>query len=118
MTSVGLDMGVVIHGGWSRSNEQRSLRLTMRSGYGAKELEYPLFSGHDVETFQRLILRNSGNDWHGCNPTGCSAGAYLRDIVVHEMVRGIDIDALEGRPVLTYLNGEPWGMLNLRERFD
>ncbi|MFT4626655.1 MAG: hypothetical protein ACI8PZ_005333 [Myxococcota bacterium] len=116
--SVGLDAGVVIHGGWSRANEQRSLRLTMRAGYGAQSLEYPVFPGHGIESFNRLILRNSGNDWHGCGRSGCSGGAYLRDVVVHRLVWGLNIDALADRPVLTYLNGEPWGMYNLRERSD
>jgi len=117
-TSVAGNAGIVIHGGWSRALDQRSLRLTVRAGYGLSALEYPVFGDGQVDRFKRLILRNSGNDWHGCGFSGCSPGSHVRDAFVHRMIADVDVDKLADRPVLTYINGEPWGMYNLRERGD
>ena len=113
-----LDCGVKIHGGWSRSNPQKSLRLMMRAGYGQRALEYPVFEEPGIDVFRRLILRNSGNDWHGCSERGCTRGSHLRDAVMHRIADGIDLERLRARPVMTYLNGEFWGIYNIRERSD
>lgn len=113
-----LDCGVKIHGGWSRANRQRSLRLIMRSEYGTSALEYPLFEGNPVLRYKRLVLRNGGQDWAGCNAGRCAARAHLRDAVMHQIAAGLGTELLAYRPVITYLNGEYWGLYNLRERFD
>ena len=113
----GFNSGIVIHGGASRGNAQRSFRLAFRAGYGESDLDYDLFEGHDIDEFERLILRNGGNDWHGCGDW-CSDGAFMRDLVAHRIIRNMDVDSLRDRAVLVYLNGEHWGMYNLRERAD
>ncbi|MCA9527709.1 MAG: CotH kinase family protein, partial [Myxococcales bacterium] len=113
-----LDCGVKIHGGWSRANAQRSLRFIMRPGYGTASLEYPLFEGLDVQQFQRVVLRNSGNDWGGCNNGRCTPRSHLRDAVMHQIASGLGIAVMAYRPVAAYLNGEFWGIYNIRERPD
>ncbi|MEZ4473976.1 MAG: CotH kinase family protein [bacterium] len=113
-----LDCGVKIHGGWSRSNAQRSFRLSMRPGYGTATLDYPLFAGSAVESFERVILRNSGNDWSGCNNGRCNPRSHLRDVVAHAIAADLGIAVMASQPVATYLNGEYWGVYNLRERPD
>ena len=90
----------------------------MRSGYGQSAIEYPVFDGLAVESFERLVLRNSGNDWHGCNPGWCTNGSHLRDAVMHRMVAGLGLEVLAYRPASTWINGEYWGIYNLRERSD
>ena len=113
-----IDGGAEIHGGYSRAHEQKSLRLIARSGYGDPVMEHEVFPGLGVTEFERLVLRNSGNDWRGCKSTGCSDGAMLRDALMHEITVGTDADIMASRPIETYINGEYWGLLNIRERPD
>ncbi|KAA3607906.1 MAG: hypothetical protein DWQ01_12535 [Planctomycetota bacterium] len=103
------DTGVKIHGGWSRSNPQKSLRLMGRDGYGKEDIEYPFFGEEKVASFRRLLLRNSGNDW-------CQS--HLRDGLMHELTQEVDLDVMAFRPSVVLLNGEYWGIHNIRERMD
>lgn len=104
-----LDAGVKIHGGWSRTFPQKSLRLMARAGYGTAAVEYPLFAERDFGEFRRLILRNSGNDWLGC---------HFRDALMHRLVGHTGLEYQAYRPARAYLNGEYWGIYNFRERID
>ena len=110
------DLGVRTHGGGSRAWEQKSLRLYARTEYsGDNTMEYPFFGNHfDIEgnpihSFRRLILRNSGND---------GARSRFRDAMMQELVRPL-VGTIQGfYPVVHFINGEYWGLLNVRDRID
>ena len=106
------DMGMRIHGGYTRCFSRKSLRLYARSEYGASRIDYPVF-GDDIpevpDSFKRLILRNGGNE---CYRT------IIRDAFTHELVRNTDMAVLPHRPVIVFINGEYWGIHSLMERFD
>jgi len=101
------DAGVKIFGGWSRSNDQKSLALFARREYGKGSFTHNFFHGKNLEKFESLVLRNSGNDnrrlmFHDCFMTG--------------LARDMDIEIQAFQPTAVYLNGEYWGLLNLREK--
>ena len=104
-----VDAGVKIHGGWSRANGQKSLRVILRDRYGPTSIDYPVFPGELVGSFSVLILRSGGNDW---------SRAYLRDAFAHRLAEGTGLDALSYRPTILHINGAYWGVHNLRERAD
>jgi len=65
-------VGIRIHGGWSRANPRKSIRIYSRSRYGTGDrLEYPFFEDHRargnqdhlIMNYKRILLRNSGNDF-------------------------------------------------------
>lgn len=101
--------GVKIFGNYSRGNDQRSFSLFARGRYGATELEYPLFPQRDYDTFQAVVLRNSGND---------NIITQLRDAVLTSLMAGSAVDFQANRPVATYINGDYWGLYNLREKIN
>ncbi len=105
----GLDLGIKIHGNWSRGLPQKSLRLHPRGGYGQSRIDYPVFPDRPQQSYKRLILRNAGNDW-------CET--QMRDALAQSLSETLDIDLQAYRPVLLFLNGEYWGIHNLRERLD
>lgn len=107
--SLSQDFGLKIHGGWSRSFAQKSLRLLARTGYGESRFDYPVFGAEGLPSFRRLILRNAGTDW-------CKA--HVRDALVQELLLGLDLDMMDFQPALVLLNGEYWGVQHLRERVD
>ena len=99
--------GVKIFGGWSRGQAQKSMSFFARSQYGASEFNYRFFPGLELENFQSFILRNSGNDWNF---------TMLRDGFMTSIFHDVDLDVQAYRPMLVYLNGEFWGLYNLREK--
>ena len=103
------DAGIRMHGNKSKSFPQKSLRLYFREEYGLSDIEYPVFNNTDNQTYKRLILRNGGNDF---------LFTHFRDAVLHDILEPLDLETQPSKPVIVFLNGEYWGIHNVRERFD
>lgn len=99
--------GIKIFGGWSRGQEQKSLSVFFRSSYGDPALEYQMFDTKPINQFQSLVLRNSGNDWNT---------SMMRDGMMTSLMKNLNIDLQAYRPAVMYLNGEYWGIHNIREK--
>ena len=102
-----MDCGVKIYGAWSRARPQKSMAFYARSKYGYDEIAYPLFKDKDINSFQSFVLRNSGNDWND---------TMMRDPLMTGLIRGEDIDVQAYQPAILFMNGEYWGLLNIREK--
>ena len=89
---------------------QKPLILYSRTRYGQDELHYPFIPGNVSNYYEQLILRNSGDDW---------PGALLRDPLSPSLVGDKLLNIAQAyRPVALFINGEYWGISNIRERFD
>lgn len=107
--ALGEQIGVRIHGGWTRSFPNKSLRLYARNKYGNTHLEHPFFGSSNSTAFKRLLLRNSGND---------APLTMFRDAAIQSIVNHMWFDTQDYLPVALFVNGEYWGIHNLRERYD
>ncbi len=105
-----VDAGVQISGQYSRKNEHKTLAFYLRSQYGFARLNYPLFPEKDIDQYNNFLLRNSGSEW----PETMFGDAISQYIVKDQM----DTDYMAYRPAAVYLNGEYWGILNLREKIN
>lgn len=101
--------GTKVFGGWSRGMNQKSLSLFARKAYGAKSFDYKFFEERANDKFKSLVLRNSGND---------SDRSHIRDGIMTGLVHNVDIDRQAFQPTIIYINGEYWGVLNLREKIN
>jgi hypothetical protein len=101
--------GVRIHGGATRALAQKTLRLYARGDYGDGSFSHPIFEDEPHKSYKRLLLRNSGNDW---NLT------LFRDALSQGVSRHMLCDTMAYRPAVMFLNGEYWGIHNIRERYD
>ncbi len=109
------DCLIRIFGAYSRNKEQKGLALVTRAGYGDSILEHSFFDGLDVTQFRSLVLRASGQD---------ATLTRLRDIVISSLFGdgdlGLspeqDIYVQAYRQVVVYINGQYWGVYNLREK--
>ncbi|MEM1359079.1 MAG: CotH kinase family protein, partial [Bacteroidota bacterium] len=101
------DGGVKIFGGWSRALAQRSLSVFARSAYGSDAIDYPLFTSRPYDSYQAFVLRNSGNDW---------LQTMLRDAALTGLLADANLETQAYRPTAAYLNGQYWGIYNLREK--
>ena len=104
-----MDLGLAVHGGITRAYPQKPLRVIARGRYGHDRIGYPFFPSKPLEQFKSLVLRCGGNDWWL---------TLLRSPLLHLMARHADLDWQGYRPARVYLNGEYWGLCNLRERPD
>ncbi|MCW3082857.1 MAG: hypothetical protein JWP12_223 [Bacteroidetes bacterium] len=103
------NVGVRINGNATRGYAQKSLRINFREKYGTASLDYPLFPGYPVHTFNSFILRNSGNDWDK---------TMFRDGLIQSLMKDAHVDIQADRSAIVFINGEYWGIHNIRERFD
>ncbi len=101
--------GAKIYGAWSRALPQKSLALFFRGRYGLAELNYPVFPDLNVQSFEALVLRNSGNDW---------SSTMMRDGFMQSLVSNLDMDKQAYRPAVVFLNGQYWGIHNIREKIN
>lgn len=102
--------GIKTHGGRvSRTQAQKPFRIIADNKYGADVINYQVFPDKVNKTYKTLVLRNSGGDWNR---------AHFRDGIIHKTVieDSIDIDVLAFLPIVLYINGEYWGIMNLREK--
>jgi flagellar biosynthesis regulator FlaF len=102
-------VGLRVHGGYSRRFSHKSFRVYARSEYGESRINYPVFPDQPYDSYNRLVLRNSGND---------QGYTMLRDGVVHQLVEHLNFDTQAYRPAVVYINGEYWGIHNIREHYD
>lgn len=110
--------GVRIHGGWSRNFDKQSFRLYFRQEYGISRLEYPLFAGSGVRSFKRLVLHSGGQDWHAFPHMNYANWTLIRNQLAANLAFQLDGYAAHSQPALVFINGEPWGIYQIRERID
>lgn len=99
--------GVKVTGNYSRMWALKSLALYARSQYGKGSFQYKFFNDRSYDKFETLLLRNSGNDF---------GYTMIRDGFVSEISKTLDLDRLAFQPSIVYLNGEYWGILNMRDK--
>jgi len=99
--------GAKIFGGWSRGFPQKSISIFSRNSLGPSNFDYNLFPFSDEDSFESFILRNSGNDWES---------TMIRDGFITSLAKNLDIDYQLYRPSVVFINGEYWGIHNIREK--
>ena len=103
------DVGIRIHGGTTRAFQNKALTLYARSEYGADFMNYRFFQDITDTNFSRIILRNSGGDFQN---------TLFRDALNQELAKKLHVETMDYQPSITFINGEYWGILNLREKYD
>lgn len=109
------NVGVRIAGNASRSNAQKSLRLFARSDYGDSKMNYAFFddltdvNGQTITAFDKITLRNGGND---------ICYARFRDDLVQALAADLDLSVQAYSPCVVFLDGEFWGYYSIKERQD
>ena len=128
--------GMKVYGGWgSRGYPQKSLALFARRSYGNGSFKHRLFPDLAIDEFESFVLRNSGNDNQSTHQTPprppiiefgptASYGSYfvnggftlMRDAFEQRLLDGTTLDTQGYRPAVVYINGDYWGIFNLREK--
>jgi hypothetical protein len=110
------------HGQDSWANSQRSLDFVARDEMGYNSvLKEKIFNYSDRDSYQRVILRAAGDDNYPADHSPSNAGsAHVRDAFVETTAKlgGMDLDVRMSEKAVVYLNGQYWGVYDIRERPD
>lgn len=105
-----INAGVQIYGGCTRLYDQKSLAIYLRGEYGNDKLRYNLFDDMPINEFNNFLLRSSGQDWWR---------TMFRDGMVQTLVeQGMNVDDVNYRPSILFINGKYWGIHNIREKLN
>lgn len=110
--SLGVDFigGTKLTGMDSRKRDQKSMAIYLRKEYGLQEVTYPFFKDSDILTYSSFTLRNAGEDPYAIR---------IQDTVLtYALKNQMDIDMQDYRAVVVYLNGEYYGLYNMREKLN
>lgn len=109
------DVAIRLAGNATRSNAQKSIRLYARKEYGDKKIRYPFFedltdiNGEPIDKFDKITLRNDGND---------TTGAFIRDELVQSLCSDLAVGVQAETPCILFIDGEFWGMYHVKERIE
>ena len=90
-------------------NSQKSFKLNARRANGDTRFRAKLFENRDYDTYKALVLRTSGQDY---NKT------HMLDSILTSLAEGTHVPYQETEVCVVYLNGQYWGLYNLREHID
>jgi hypothetical protein len=99
-----------VGGGTTRENSRKTLVVYANKRFGTKRFSYEFFPDQKpgLTEFKSFILRNAGNDFNSL---------FMRDAIVQRNIgTNTDLDWQAWSPVIVYINGEYYSMLNIRER--
>lgn len=105
------------HGNDSWNYPQRGVDFVSRDDHGYKRrLEHKFFATSDRSRFRRLMVKAAAND----NYPHQNGGAHIRDSYIQTLsqLAGLDLDERSSTNVVLYVNGQYWGVYDLRERVD
>jgi len=109
--SINYDCGLRISGQASYLYPQKPLTLSADDRFGAEFFDYKFFPNREIDNYTEIYLRNSG--------TPDNRRTLFRDALQHSIViNQMDIDCQAYRPVMSFINGEYWGLYNLREKLN
>lgn len=105
------------HGNDSWSYPQRGVDFIARDEYGySRRMEHKFFMTSDRTRFKRLMVKAAAND----NYPFENGGAHIRDSYAQHLsqVIELDLDERSSTNCIVYLNGQYWGVYDLREKVD
>lgn len=102
------DIAIKIGGGCTRKYGQKPLSVYTRGDYGVDKIRYKVFVDKNITEFNNLKLRNGGQDWYR---------TLFRDGLIQILVKDrMDIDWMAYQPAILFLNGDYWGIHDIREK--
>ena len=109
------------HGNDSWAYAQKGMRFYTRDDYGyANNIDYPLFAATPRNEYDVIILKAGGSDNF---PGGFQSGlrtCHLRDAFSQTLSQRhhLNLDERSWTPCVMYINGQYWGIYEIRERVD
>jgi len=105
-----LNSEIKIQGNWSKSFPQRGFSIKAKDDYDGYPINYQLFPDKPLTEFKSFNIRAAGSDWNNC---------HMRDRLNQKNIQKLThIDIMDGRPAVLFVNGNYFGVYELREKQD
>lgn len=104
------------HGNDSWAYDQRGFDYIVRDEFGDNhKINHQIYPEKARTDFKRIIFKCGANDNYPFED-----GAHIRDAFVQTLSQkaGLRLDERTWRPCVVYLNGEYWGVYEMREKYD
>lgn len=101
--------GLKVFGGWTRGYDQKSLAIMARDKYGSNEMNYSFMDNKQLTSYKNLVIRTGGQD---------VKKSKIKDIMFSQLAGGLNVDYMGYRQIVLYINGEYWGIYQLREKIN
>ena len=89
---------------------QKPFTIYTRGRFGQDYINYQLFDNKQIANFSRFVFRNGGDDWEE---------TLIRDPMTESIVAGMmRCGYMAYTPSSLFLNGNYWGIHNIREKFN
>lgn len=104
-----VNCGVKMHGHTGLQNPKKSFKINFRGVYGSDVLSYPIYGEEGSQLFDSLCIR-AGQDY---------LFAVFREELFVSLCQDMGDHVLtqDSRYCILYINGEYWGVYNLKEAF-
>lgn len=104
-------VGIRIQGNTSQWGPQKGVHVIARGRYGKNRIDYPIFEtsrskANKLTRFKRFVLRSWGSR---------RANTLLTDAHAQVLMAESSLDIVDYRPAVVFINGEYWGLHELRE---
>jgi hypothetical protein len=107
------------HGNDSWAFPQKGIDFEIEDDYGyAHDIPLKIFEDRDRDNFDHLILKAGASDNY---PFSWGSGpCHMRDAYVHTLAlrHDVNVDVRTYEPGIIYINGEYWGLYEVREKMD
>jgi len=100
---------LAVSGNATRSFSQKSIKLKSNKIYNQQKFKYKFFGKKGLSKYKSILLRQSGND---------NKKTLFADLLMQSLVFNNNVLTQQGKPVNVFINGNYWGVYNLRERYD
>ncbi|WP_298222167.1 putative Ig domain-containing protein, partial [Flavobacterium sp.] len=103
------DVGIRIRGAYSRVYPSKSWNIAARADFGDDNMSYKFFADEPYTSYERLSAKSGGSDFYN---------TMFRDAMNHQLVKDLRMETESFQPMVVFMNGEYWGLLNMREKYD
>ena len=101
--------GLRTHGGTSRRQTQKGMKIYAREEYGKKRFKHKFFESIPNESFKHLVMKPFSYQWFNFG---------IQDDICNRMAAHLDVESVASRPMVLFINGEYWGIYYLKEKPD
>ena len=97
------------HGNHSLAHRNKSIDIYPVKSSLQQGVPYDVFADGTELGLSRIVLRNSGNDFYK---------SYIHDATIQRIMTGLNYGTQRYRPMVVFINGEYYGILNARDKLD
>ncbi|RLD24111.1 MAG: hypothetical protein DRI54_06505, partial [Bacteroidetes bacterium] len=103
------NVNIKLSGNWARHHGQKAILVEADGKYGKETLDYRFYPNKRIYSFRSILLRAGGHPDKYNTMFKDGVGQFITQ-------EHLKVDYQGYRPTVVYLNGEYWGLYNIREK--